>query len=226
MGMELMVYFLCCFCKTKDFMVRTALLIVMILPLCLPQAVLAHESSRDPADGIFKQFSRHIQRQVEADKTAFAKASGCTNWFYQQEKHTPVAPKTQRIRLDLILTPPSHEECLRDYPGGLESVRQDFHLAQTSLSVSLTFYEYALVGDRDDDAHYSRQELNDLFQSLTLPFDPTHSTAVHVTALAERFDDWYRTRNLERVMNGMGELYEKGYRVTPADRVELDRVTK
>jgi hypothetical protein len=187
---------------------------------------VAGEGLGDPADGIFGQFSRHIQRQVESDKIAFAKASGCTNWFYQQEKHKPDPPSIQRIRLDVVLAPPSHEECLRDYPGGLESVRQDFHLTQTSLSVSLTFYEYALVGDRDDDARYNAQELNDLFQSLTLAYDPTHSTSVHATALTERFDTWYRTRNLEGVMNGMGQLYEKGYRVTQADRIELDRVTK
>ena len=198
----------------------------MLLSLSLPASSVAGQDVRGEDPGIFGQFSRHIQRQVESDKLAFAKASGCTNWFYQQEKHKPAPPDIQHIRLDLVMTPPSQEECLRDYPRGLESVRQDFHLTQTSLSVSLTFYEYALVGDRDDDARYDLQELDDLFQSLTLPYDPAHSTAVHATALADRFDAWYRTRNLESVMNGMGRLYEKGYRVTPADRIELDRVTK
>lgn len=205
---------------------RTVFLIAMLIPLSLPAPLVASQDSRAGEPGIFGQFSRHIQRQVESDKIAFAKASGCTNWFYQQEKHKPTPPDVQRIRLDFAMTSPSREECLRDYPGGLESVRQDFHRTQTSLSVSLTFYEYALVGDRDDDARYDVQELDDLFQSLTLPYDPAHSTAVHATALAERFDAWYRTRNLESVMNGMGQLYEKGYRVTPADRIELDRVTK
>lgn len=198
----------------------------MLVSLGLPTPSVASQDVHSGDPGIFGQFSRHIQRQVESDKLAFAKASGCTNWFYQQEKHKPAPPDIQYIRLDLVMTPPSQEECLRDYPRGLESVRQDFHLTQTSLSVSLTFYEYALVGDRDDDARYDLQELDDLFQSLTLPYDPAHSTAVHATALADRFDAWYRTRNLESVMNGMGRLYEKGYRVTPADRIELDRVTK
>lgn len=206
-------------------MLRTALLIA-ILALSLPTSVVASQDARGTENGIFGQFSRHIQRQVEADKIAFAKASGCTNWFYQQEKQKPAPPDIQRIRLDLALSQPTREECLRDYPGGLDSVRQDFHQTQTSLSVSLTFYEYALVGDRDDDARYDLQELNDLFQSLTLPYDPSHSTAVHAAALTQRFDAWYRTRNLESVMNGMGQLYEKGYRVSPADRVELERVTK
>jgi len=204
----------------------TAFLMVMLLSLGLPAPSVADQRTPAGDPGIFGQFSRHIQRQVESDKRAFAKASGCTNWFYQQEKNKPAPPEVQQIRFEVVMTPPSREDCLRDYPHGLESVRQDFHLTQTSLSVSLTFYEYALVGDRDDDARYDLQELDDLFQSLPLPYDPSHSTAVHATALADCFDAWYRTRNLESVMNGMGRLYEKGYRVTPADRVELDRVTK
>lgn len=207
-------------------MLRTTLILAILTSGGLSTSLVAHQDAGGTELGIFGQFSRHIQQQVEADKIAFAKASGCTNWFYQQEKQKPVPPDVQRVRLQVVLTPPTREECLRDYPGGLESVRQDFHVTQTSLSVSLTFYEYALVGDRDDDARYDLQELTDVFESLMLPYDPAHSTAVQATALAERFDTWYRSRNLESVMNGMGQLYEKGYRVTAADRVELERVTK
>jgi hypothetical protein len=206
-------------------MLRTTFLIA-IVALTLSSSLVSSQDAAGTESSIFGAFSRHIQRQVEADKIAFAKASGCTNWFYHQEKQKPAAPDIQRIRLGLVLSQPTREECLREYPGGLDSVRQDFHRTQTSLSVSLTFYEYALVGDRDDDARYDLQELNDLFESLTLPYDASHSTAVHAAALAERFDAWYRARNLESVMNGMGQLYEKGYRVSAADRVELERVTK
>jgi len=182
--------------------------------------------SQDHSDGVFARFSRHIQRQVESDKVAFTKASGCTNWFYHQEKRKSAPPDSHSIRLDLVLQPPSREDCLRDYPGGLDAVRQDFHRTQTSLSVSLTFYEFALVGDRDDDARYSGEELGDMFHSLALGYDPTHSTGHQSLALSERFDAWYRGRNLESLMNSMGELYDKGYRVSAADRAELDRVTK
>lgn len=178
-----------------------------------------------PSD-VFRQFTQHIQRQIELDKTAFAQASGCTNWFYHQEKQPSAPPTAQPVRLDLILQPPSKEECLRIYPRGLESVRLDFDRTQTSLSVSLTFYEYALVGDRNDDSRYSREELQDIFLALVLPFDPSRSPGAQATALAGRFDDWYRTRNLEHLMTGMAQLYEKGYRVSPADRAELERVTK
>lgn len=206
-------------------MLRTILFVTLLLPLSLPSLV-AGADARERNGGVFDQFSRHIERQVESDKIAFAKASGCTNWFYQQKQHGPAPLDVHPIRFDLVLQSPSREECLRDYPGGLEAVRQDFHRTQTSLSVSLTFYEFALVGDRDDDARYSREELGDLFQSLALTYDPTHSPTVQAMALNERFDTWYRARNLESVMNGMGQLYDKGYRVTPADRAELDRVTK
>ncbi|MEQ1794828.1 MAG: hypothetical protein ABL970_11605 [Nitrospira sp.] len=178
-----------------------------------------------PSD-VFRQFTQHIQRQIELDKTAFAQASGCTNWFYHQEKQPSAPPTAQPVRLDLVLQPPSKEECLRIYPRGLESVRQDFDRTQTSLSVSLTFYEYALVGDRNDDSRYSREELQDLFLALALTFDPSRSPVAQATALAGRFNDWYRTRNLEHLMTGMAQLYEKGYRVSPADRAELERVTK
>ena len=207
-------------------MIESVLLAAVLFALGQPASPALAADSHDRNDGVFERFSHHIQKQVESDKIAFTKASGCTNWFYQQEKHKAPTPNTHAIRLDLVLEPPSREDCVRDYPGGLEAVRQDFHRTQTSLSVSLTFYEFALVGDRDDDARYSREELGDLFQSLALTYDPTHSSGRHSLALNERFDTWYRGRNLESLMNSMGELYEKGYRVSAADRAEIDRVTK
>jgi hypothetical protein len=201
-------------------------LLTLVLCVCLPVPLPAAAGTQEQAAGVFNQFTRHIQEQIASDKIAFAKASGCTNWFYQQEKHKPAPLNVHPIRLDLVLQPPNREDCLRLYPGGLDAVRQDFHRTQSSLSVSLTSYEFALVVDRDDDALYSREELRDLFQSLALIYDPAHSPTTQATTLTERFDTWYQTRNLENVMNGMSQLYEKGYRVTPADRAELDRVTK
>ena len=44
--------------------------------------------------------------------------------------------------------------------------------------------------------------------------------------LTARFDQWYRARSLEEVMQGMSTLYDRGYRVTAHDRAELDRVMK
>jgi hypothetical protein len=207
-------------------MTQTTFLLTLLLALSLPASVPAADGTHELPDGVFSQLTHHIQGQIQVDKIAFAKASGCTNWFYRQEKRKPASLDVHPISLELVLQPPSREDCLRLYPGGLDAVRQDFHRTQSSLSVSLTSYEFALVVDRDDDARYSREELRDLFQSLALAYDPVHSAAAQATALTERFDVWYQTRNLERMMNGMSRLYEKGYRVTPADRAELDRIIK
>lgn len=97
-------------------------------------------------------------------------------------------------------------------------------MTQSSLSVSLTFYEFALVADRNDDAIYSPVELQDLLSSLTLSYQEGEPTPNQVTALTERFDSWYHSRNMDALMRGMSDLYERGYRVTPSDRIELDRV--
>jgi len=208
------------------YSVQAVLITALLLHLGLSGFLLASSQSHDKNEGVFNRFTRHIQQRVESDKVAFAKASGCTNWLYQQEKHKPDPSPVNPIRLDLTVQPPSREDCLRDYPGGLDAVRHDFHRTQTSLSVSLTFYEFALVGDRDDDERYSGDELRDLFQSLILPYDPAHLPSIHAAELAERFDTWHLARNLESLMRGMERLYEKGYRITSADRVELDRVMK
>jgi hypothetical protein len=175
---------------------------------------------------VFGQFTHHIQQQIEHDKQAFSRASGCTKWFYKQEKKPAPSSPVQRIDRMLANSAPTEDECRRQYPGGIDAVREDFAKTQTFLSLSLTFYEFALVGDRDDDGLYSGGELQDMFHVLTLSYDAAHSPTVHAEALTDRFDTWYKARNLESLMNSMGRLYERGYRVTPADRAELDRVMK
>jgi hypothetical protein len=208
------------------YSVQAALFIALLIHLGLSGFLLANGLSHEKNDGVFERFTRHIQQRVETDKVAFTKASGCTNRLYQQEKQKPAPAPVSPIRYEPIVETPNRESCLRDYPGGLDAVRKDFHKTQTSLSVSLTFYEFALVGDRDDDEQYSASELRDLFQSLDLAYNPAHPASIHATDLTVRFDAWYRTRDLESLMHGMERLYDKGYRVTSADRVELDRVMK
>jgi hypothetical protein len=175
---------------------------------------------------VFRQFTRHIQQQIEHDKREFSRASGCTMWFYKQEKKPAPSSPVQRIGRMVASPASTEDECRRHYPGGMDAVREDFAKTQTFLSLSLTFYEFALVGDRDDDGLYSGGELQDVFHVLTLSYDAVHSPTVHAEALTDRFDTWYRARNLESLMNSMSRLYERGYRVTPADRAELDRVMK
>ena len=212
--------------RSRSLMIQTAQLLTLVLSLNLPAPLPASGEMYETPDSVFIRFTRHIQEHISSDIIAFAKATRCTYWLYHREKHKEAPVDIHTIHLNLTLQSLSREDCLRLYPGGLDAVRRDFHRTQSSLSVSLTSYEFALVVDRDDDTHYSGEELRDLFQSLSLGYDQVHSPAVQATVLMERFDVWYRARNLESVMNGMSLLYEKGYRVTPADWAELDRVTK
>jgi hypothetical protein len=171
---------------------------------------------------IFQQFTQHISRQIHKDKKAFAQANTCVSWFYKAEKTPP--PTVQGIGWNPTPSSQIEVDCLRHYPSGMDDARDDLAKTQALLSVSLTFYEFALVADRNDDAIYSPIELQDLLRSLTLSYHDGEPAPKQVTALMERFDSWYRSRNMDALMQGMSDLYERGYRVTPSDRVELDRV--
>jgi hypothetical protein len=173
-------------------------------------------------NAIFQQFTQHIDRQIHKDKQAFAQANNCVSWFYKTKK----TPSHAVQAIGWNATPSSlHEvDCLHDYPGGMDEARNDLAKTQALLSVSLTFYEFALVADRNDDAIYNPTELQDLLRSLTLSYHDEEPTLNQVMALTERFDSWYSSRNMDALMQGMNDLYERGYRVTPSDRVELDRV--
>jgi hypothetical protein len=171
---------------------------------------------------IFQQFTQHISRQIHKDKQAFAQANACVSWFYKAEKTPP--PTMQGIAWNPTPSSQIEVDCLRRYPSGMDDARDDLAKTQALLSVSLTFYEFALVADRNDDAVYSPVELQDLLRSLTLSYHDEEPAPKQVIALMERFDSWYRSRNMDALMQGMSDLYERGYRMTPSDRVELDRV--
>jgi hypothetical protein len=174
-------------------------------------------------NGVFPTFTHHIARQVSIDKEAFAQASTCLSWFYKgSKKAPPAAAEGIAWRLPILLEP--ERDCPRHYPGGMETARDDFARKQTSLSVCLTVYEFALVADHNDDQQYNAAELQDLFHSLSLAYDAATPPRAAGATLTARFDQWYRTRNLEEVMQGMSTLHERGYRVTAHDRAELDRV--
>ena len=177
-------------------------------------------SGRESA--IFQQFTQHIGRQIHKDKQAFAQANNCVSWFYKAKKTPPLA--VQGIGWNAIPSSQPEVDCLHDYPGGMDDARDDFAMTQSLLSVSLTFYEFALVADRNDDAIYSPAEILDLFRSLSLSYHDGDPTSNQVRALTERFDSLYRSRNMDALMQGMSDLYERGYRVTPSDRLDLDRV--
>ncbi len=171
---------------------------------------------------IFQQFTQHIGRQIHKDKQAFAQANHCVSWFYKANK-TPL-PAAQGISWDATPSSQPEADCFRNYPHGMDDARDDLAKTQALLSVSLTFYEFALVADRNDDAIYGPAEIQDLFRSLSLSYHDEDPTTQQVAALTERFDSWYHRRNMDALMQGMSDLYERGYRVTPSDRVELNRV--
>lgn len=117
-------------------------------------------------------------------------------------------------------------QCDARYPGGLEAAREEFTRAQGLLSLSLTFYEFALVADRDDDDQYSAAELRDIMDSFGLFFDSAGPSAGHAKALNTKFDALRATLGLDRLMDSMGALYEKGYRLTSRDQAALSRISR
>ena len=191
--------------------------------LAVVLSAFAEGESRAADNGIFPTFAGHITKQVDIDKQAFVEASTCLSWFYKGLKTAPPAA-AQAIEWRMPVLEPERD-CPRQYPGGMETARDDFAKKQALLAVSLTVYEFALVADHNDDQQYNAAELRDLFHSLSLTYDAGSPRAAGA-ALTARFDHWYRTRNLEEVMHGMSTLYERGYRVTAHDRAELDRVMK
>ena len=190
----------------------------------------------------FVQITEHVRRQVTQDKQQFAIADVCTQWFYQQLRPQKSAPRPSVEPIawwpsDEPLLPsrpmagggPGAPDCATLYPKGLEQARESFGFTQTALSISLTFYEFALVADRDDDWHYSQPEIQDFLRALDLqePANESHgSDAARGQALTTKFDRIYKNRSLDLVVTGMGHLYDSGYRLTPADRNELDQVTR
>ncbi len=203
----------------------------VILPLALHLGILALTASSAWADDVFVLFTQHIKRQVTIDKQAFAIASTCTQWFYRRGQRKPTPPvqevawrrgaPSETIPLGRTFSP---ADCETRYPGGLGSVREDFSRTQSSLSLSLTFYEFALLGDRDDDGHYSTTELQDVLHSLELAFDPASTAAAHAAALTAAFDTLHKAGGMERLMAGMGILYDNGYRLSTSDQAALNRV--
>lgn len=195
----------------------------------------------------FIQITEHVQRQVTQDKRKFGIADTCTQWFYQQLRPRQSTPRpsadpiawrpseeTRPLSRPVVAGEPSAPDCAALYPKGLEQARESFGLTQTALSISLTFYEFVLVADRDDDWHYSPLEIQDFLRALDLQEpangsdspDTAGSDTAHGQALKTKFDRIYKDRSLDLIVTGMGHLYDSGYRLTPADRNALDQVTR
>lgn len=182
-------------------------------------APLSVPASTDPED-IFRSFTFHIRQQIQVDKKVFVDATTCTELFYKHLYEKPAQPKLEGVSENALTLP----DCRTRYPRGLQDAREDFSRTQSALSLSLTFYEFALVGDRNDDERYSARELQDIIESFGLFFDSFRPPSSHLATLNAKFDDVLKTGNLDHLMASMGVLYDKGYRFTAQDRSALDRV--
>ena len=198
--------------------------LAMVWAVALPTPVSAESSDT------FGALTRYVAQQIESDKLVFIGAQRCTEWFYKQLKQKPPRSLSQplsfsRGQAEVSTESEGTHDCRTRYPEGLDSARQAFGHAQSALSISLTFYELALVGDRDDDHRYSDTELRDLLESFKLPFPDIHPSTAHVDALTAQFELARKGNTLEAVMASMGLLYEKGYRLTTNDRTALNTVS-
>ncbi|MDE3035019.1 MAG: hypothetical protein KGJ14_03510 [Nitrospirota bacterium] len=180
-------------------------------------------------DNVFASFTAHIGQQIQADKVGFARAQTCTEWFYRQQQKKPATPPVLGVSF-----PSPHavdhrwiqsSDCPSQYPGGLNEAREDFSRTQSSLSLSLTFYEFALVGDENDDGRYSPREIQDILESFGLSFRPGDAPATQAAILNAQFDTVRKAGGLDALMASMSVLYDKGYRFTAPDRDALNRIS-
>jgi len=187
-------------------------------------------ASAAESDSVFGSFTKHIQRQILSDKRLFLEAETCTAWFYEQQHNKPAQPPVQGVSYPpagrLGRSALETSDCPQRYPGGLRAARQEFGRTQALLSISLTFYQFALVGDRNDDEQYSVTELQDIVESLGLRFDAVRRPAVYLAVLNTQFEAMHKTGSLEGLMAGMGTLLDRGYRLTPQDRSALNRISQ
>ncbi|WP_447984757.1 hypothetical protein [Nitrospira sp. Nam74] len=205
---------------------KTAGLFLMVL--ALGWMMLDHDTAGAEPPDAFSALTAYVAQQIQSDKVVFVDAQRCTEWFYKQLNQKSPRSQTHTI----VFTPigsdaqsNSASECRIRYPEGLESARHAFSQAQSALSISLTFYELVLVGDRDDNHRYSENELKDLLESFKLPFHEVLPSTAHVDALAAQFNLARKDNTLEAVMLSMGMLYDKGYRLTTSDRAALNNVS-
>lgn len=177
---------------------------------------------------VFRGFTSHISEQIRLDKQEFYKAQSCIAWLYDQMKKKPnnSGPKPEKISFYFSSEPKDEFDCATRYPDGLEGLqaaREDFSHTQQSLSFSLTFYEFALVGDKDDDGQYNGGELKDVFESFGMNFDDRLPSDTYLVSLNGKFDNLRGNTELQPLVRSMEALLEKGYRFTTADQEALNR---
>ena len=176
-------------------------------------------------NGVFEGFVHHIAQQITRDKVDFVVAESCTTWFYEQLRKSPgVRPDVKRLSFSVAEKDPESNACASRYPG-INEARQAFAHTQSTLSLSLTFYQLALVADRDDDERYDASELRDMSTSLNVALLQGDHPFQLLAKLTGKFDDVRETVEFTILTDSMQALYSKGYRFTNADQAAMGRVT-
>ncbi|GJL66106.1 MAG: hypothetical protein NPIRA05_10770 [Nitrospirales bacterium] len=171
---------------------------------------------------VFRGFTSHISQHILQNKQDFYVAQSCTSFFYKKAKK-PQRPQVERISSLPASQPPENFDCSTRYPKGLDEAREAFSHTQQTLSLSLTFFEFALVGDRDDDEDYAGMELQDVMESFGVTFEPHLPSSRYVSSLNGLFDTVMDKGEIETLTKSLGILLEKGYRFTSADQAALNR---
>ena len=177
-----------------------------------------------PGTEVFQGFIQHISEQIGKDKQAFAEADTCTAWFYKKMgKKPPPAPKAEKIHFVPIVQSDADADCAKRYPNGLEAARAAFGQTQQRLSFSLTFFQMALVSDRDDDHAYSTQEMQDVLDAFGRTYRSGQSVDQYVSQLIGLFERSRPQVQFPVLMGSMQTLMNKGYRFTKADQTALNQ---
>ena len=203
-------------------MIHKSLLSILVF---LISTMIMGTATASTGTEVFRGFTSHISKQIIRDKQEFYVAQTCTTFFYENSK------KPRRSQVEKISYIPTSEvgrefDCSNRYPRGLDEAREAFSQTQQALSLSLTFFQFALVGDRDDDGQYGGRELRDVMESFGVRFEDHLPSARYVTNLNQLFDAVMDKGEIEALTNSMGILLSKGYRFTPADQAALNRELK
>jgi hypothetical protein len=135
----------------------------------------------------------------------------------------PPRPEVEKIHFVPLGQTDSDFDCAKLFPEGLEQARQAFGQTQQLLSLSLTFFQMALVGDGDDNQEYSSDEIHDVLESFGLPFYEGQPLGRYMGDLTGLFDTIRREVQFQFLMEGMQALMNKGYRFTGADQTALNQ---
>ncbi len=208
--------------KNLKYRLCAIFLIVGLTGTCLGNG-LQTSAWASPGTDVFQGFIQHIAAQIEKDKREFSIADTCTAWFYKHMNQKPPRPEVERIHFFPLGQTDPDFDCANLFPEGLEQVRQAFGQTQQLLSLSLTFYQMALVGDGDDNQEYSSEEIRDVLESFGLPFYEGQPLRRYMGDLTGLFETIRREVQFKFLMEGMQALMNKGYRFTSADQTALNQ---